>query len=77
MGVLFSQLGMQDELPAGEHKGALMKEVVEKDPRYIYWAVWNLEWFIVDRDVIEAAKQRISEVGDNEFYRKRSDYKKE
>ena len=38
-------LKLIDKITFGRHKGKTIKQIIEKDPQYLYWATENIPWF--------------------------------
>lgn len=50
--------GLQDRLDFGKHRGKTLEEVIEEDPRYIRWALREIDRF----DITEAAEAYLEQV---------------
>lgn len=46
--------GISDTINFGKYKGDTIEKVLEKDPKYLLWAVEHIEWFELNDDVLEA-----------------------
>ncbi|MCM1219655.1 MAG: hypothetical protein NC548_34680 [Lachnospiraceae bacterium] len=49
-----------DKFTFGKFKGKTVLEVIETDPRYVAWAIKNVEWFDIDDELKERLKESMS-----------------
>ena len=47
-------LDLKDKITFGKHKGSTIKEVIKRDPQYLYWACDNIKWFALTIKVQKA-----------------------
>ncbi len=40
------------EFTFGKYKGQKLERVIEDDPKYVLWAVQNIDWFDIDSDAL-------------------------
>lgn len=48
--------GLDTILNFGKHKGKSLKEVIQKDPSYVNWCAFNLNYFYISKEVLEEIK---------------------
>jgi len=47
-------LDLKSIIPFGKHKGKTIKNIISKDPQYLYWACENIESFALTTKAQEA-----------------------
>lgn len=65
---------LKSNMNFGKYSGLTIKEILSRDPSYLIWAFENIEWFELDKEVLDEAVEKSLEVEIKRYIKRHVSY---